>query len=122
MNNTTITLTGKGLRHLQELDIQIMVSATVDIEPQTAQRHVTRWVVSEVGNMLMGGAPQLVVSKQTVWRVPVMLGSSQRGILGEVGTVDVDAQTGELLLSDELAEQILQNARTLAGSPSLPTH
>jgi hypothetical protein len=79
------------------------------IDPHMAQRHVTRWVVSEVGNMLMGGAPQLVVSEQTVWRVPVMLGSSQRGILGEVGTVDVDAQTGELLLSDELAEQILQN-------------
>lgn len=86
------------------------------IDPQTAQRHVTRWVASEVGNMLMGGSPQLIVSEQVVWRVPVMLGSSQRGILGEVGTVDVDAQTGELLSSDDLVEQILQNAATLAGS------
>jgi hypothetical protein len=42
----------------------IMELAAVDIDPQTAQRHVTRWVVSEVGNMLMGGVPQLVVSEQ----------------------------------------------------------
>ena len=96
--------------------------ATVDIDPQTAQRPVTRWVASEVGNMLIGGVPQLVISEQTVWRVPVMLGSSQRGILGEVGTVDVDAQTGELLLSHTVTEQILQSAQALVGAPSLPTH
>ncbi len=121
MGNTTITLTGKGLQTLQQLDIQISVSATVEIDPQTAQRHVTRWVASEVGNLLMGGTPQLVISQRAVWRVPVVLGSSQKGILGEVGVVDVDATTGELLLSAEVAEELLRNARALAGTPPLPT-
>lgn len=121
MGNTTITLTGKGLQALQELDIQISVSATVEIDPQTAQRHVTRWVASEVGNLLMGGTPQLVISQRAVWRVPIVLGSSQKGFLGEVGVVDVDATTGELLLSAELVEELLRNAQALAGTPSFPT-
>jgi hypothetical protein len=84
-----------------------------EIDPQTAQRLVTRWVVNEIGNMLMGGTPYLIVDEQTVWRIPVMLGSSQKGILGQVGTVDVGAETGELRLSDELAQEILQAAQQL---------
>ena len=76
-------------------------------------------MVSEVGNMLMGERPQLVVGKRTVWRVPVVLGSSTLGVLGEVGTVDVDAETGEILLTDTLSQKILQNAKTLSNRSEL---
>jgi hypothetical protein len=48
--------------------------------------------------------------------VPVVLGSSTLGVLGEVGTVDVDAETGEILLTETLSQEILQNVKTLSRS------
>jgi hypothetical protein len=64
--------------------------------------------------MLVGGAPRLVISKQSVWRVPVILTSSAVGIIDQVGTVDVDSESGQILVSKELREQILDNVRNLA--------
>lgn len=110
MKNVAITLSGEGLQETQELNIQVSISTTVNVDPKTARRQVTAWLVSEVGNMLIGGTPQLVISHKTVWRVPVMLTSSEVGPVGEVGAVEVDAESGELFVNDELKEQILNYA------------
>lgn len=69
--------------------------------------------------MLIGGQPKLVikVGKSTVWRIPALLGSSVHGIIGEVGTVDVDAETGEILANEGLKEQLLKHVEAIA-SPS----
>lgn len=120
MKNVTITLSGEGLRDTQELNIQVSISTTVNIDPKTARRQVTAWLVSEVGNMLIGGTPHLVISHKTVWRVPAMLTSSEVGLVGEVGTVDLDAESGELLASDQLKEQILDNVKRLTRPTSAP--
>lgn len=111
MKNVTITINGKGLRDAQALDIQIAISATINITPETARRHVTAWLVSEVGNMLVGGDPKLIISRQTVWRVPVTLTSSEAGVVVQVGAVDLDAESGRLLVSDDLKTQILNNVK-----------
>lgn len=117
MTQTDIILQGKGVQDMP-LQIQISMLVTVNVEAKAARRSVTSWLVSEVGNMLMGGDPRLVIGKQTVWRVPALLTSSQKGTLGEVGVVDVDAETGVLLPSRTLKEEIIKNARRLAGSTS----
>jgi hypothetical protein len=114
MGYPTITLVGEGIQDTQELDIHISIVATVHVDAKTARRRVTAWLVSEVGNMLVGGAPQLVISKQSVWRVPVILTSSAVGTVDQVGTVDVDSESGQILVSEELREQILDNVRNLA--------
>jgi hypothetical protein len=85
----------------------------MSVDAQTARRSVTAWLVSQVGNMLMGGTPQLVISHQTLWRVPVMLTSSNQGTIGQVGTVDVNAENGDMLVSPELQEQIKSHAQDL---------
>ncbi|MBI5082236.1 MAG: hypothetical protein HZB17_13185, partial [Chloroflexi bacterium] len=79
MTQTTISLTGGGVRDAHTLNIVISIDATINIDSQTARRRVTAWVVSEVGNMLVGGEPTLVFGKQTVWRVPIILTSSKVG-------------------------------------------
>jgi hypothetical protein len=117
MENLTITLSGKGLEDSQELNIQVSVAANINIKAKTAQREATIWLVSEVGNMLISGMPQLVISKNAVWRIPALLTSSRSGVLGQVGSVDVDAESGELMTSDELREQILSNVQNLTGTP-----
>lgn len=121
MTQTVITLEGNGLKTLQNFDLEIFVQATINISPQEAQRQVTGWVVSEVGNMLMGGKPRLVVSQPTVWRVPIVLGSSERGLLGEAASIDVDAETGELLLTETSEQDVLAYAQALIRTASPPT-
>ena len=120
MEYPTITLTGEGIQDAQELDIHISIVATVNVDARTARRRVTAWLASEVGNMLIGGTPQLVISKQTVWQVPVILTSSSVGTVGQAGTVDVDAESGEVLVSEELREQILNNVKHFASPAPTP--
>ncbi len=122
MGMTTVTLTGKGIEESQRFDIHILVEASIDIDAQTARRKVTGWLVDEVGNMLIGGKPQLVISQRTVWRVPVLLTSSLAGVVGEVGKVDVDATTGSLHNSNTLRKQILYNVEHIGSSASAPAN
>ncbi len=120
MENVTVTLTGKGMEEVRELRLQIVVAATVNVDAKTARRQVTSWLVSEVGNMLVGEMPQLVIGERTLWRVPVVLTSSVAGTVGEVDTMDVDAGSGELLVSEQIRERILNHVKTLAGSTLPP--
>ena len=118
MSNATITISGEGVQNLNELNVQISVEAVVNVDAKTARKRATAWLASEVGNMLMAGDPRLVISGITVWRLPVLLTSSQVGVIGEVGFVDVDASTGEPLVNDELRTRILDNVNRLF-SPTL---
>lgn len=114
MEQVTVTLTGKGLEDTRDLNIQISLVAALNIDAKEARRRVTAWLASEVGNMLVGGPPQLVIGQRAVWRVPALLTSSSAGTVGQVGTVDVDTASGELLTSQELEQHILTNVQTLA--------
>ena len=117
MNGTaSITLTGPGLAIGKRLDITVSVSATIEIDAVTAQRKATAWLVSEVGNLLMGDAPALVIGQRTVWRVPVLLTSPSRGVIGQVGAVDVDVTTGQVLADSKATQEISTHARALAHS------
>lgn len=113
MFTTTITFTGKAAQQITQMHIPPSITMTVNIDPNTARRKVTGWLVSYVGNMLMGGTAQLVIINQALWRVPALLTSSKIGIVGQAGFVDVDAITGELLVDDNLIEEILNNAINL---------
>ena len=93
---TTVILSGRGILE-QPSTVHVTVEATIEVTAKTAQRQVTIWLASEVGNMLIGGTPQLLIARQVVWRVPVLLTSSKVGIVGEVGVVEVDAISGSLL-------------------------
>ena len=120
MGQTTITLKGDGLQTAQAWNIEIAVEATVNLDARAARRKVTGWLVDNVGNMVIGGAPKLVIGRQTVWRVPALLTSTYHGIVGEIGVVDVNAETGDLLLATNLVEQLLENVRVIARPAPAP--
>lgn len=109
----SITLTGPGLPVGKRLEITVSVSATIEVDVVTAQRKATAWLVSAVGNLLIGDTPSLVISQRTVWRVPALLTSPTRGVIGQVGTVDVDAVTGEVLTDPQLTQDLLTHAKQL---------
>lgn len=121
IKHTKITLSGTGLQKFQASDVDINVVATVNLDAAAARRKATAWLASEVGNLLISGAPQLIISKETVWRMPVVLTSSVTGTVGEVGSIDVNAETGELLAGETVRDQILANVQHLTRSTLSPT-
>lgn len=66
---------------------------------------------------MMGGAtPALVFSKgRLLWRVPIVMTTPSAGILGVVGTIDVDARTGQFLIPSNLEAQVIARAQALLG-------
>jgi hypothetical protein len=92
----------------------------VNITSYTAQGQAGGYVGSHVSHLMGGGEPSLLlVQGRLVWRVPILLSSPRRGILGQVGSLDVDARTGQLLLPPNFVEQLEHHAQTITES-SLP--
>jgi hypothetical protein len=53
------------------------------------------------------------------WRVPVALTSRSMGRIGVVGTIDVSVESGELQITDQLIEEIEENAERFAAGAAL---
>lgn len=102
-----------------QVDIQLRVSAQVNITPFVARQKINVLMLDQVGNLLHGGEPELLVSEKLYWRVPVLLSTPRRGLVGQVGSIQVDAQTGAVQADDRLLKDIADHARhLLAGSAS----
>jgi len=101
-----------------KVDISIHVSATLNITQAAARRKVNVFLLNQVGTGLGSDAPTLVVQNDRLcWRVPVILALPPKGRLGQVGQIDVDAQTGEILADEKLIRDIADHAeRLVAGS------
>lgn len=102
-----------------EVKIALSLTAQVNVTDVVAQRQVSKLLLDEVGNLLYGEKPSLFVGQRLLWRVPVWLASSKRGPLGQVGALDVDAQTGEILYTQDLLDEIAERGRALAQRASL---
>jgi hypothetical protein len=102
-----------------QVDISIRVSARLNVTQVAARRKVNVFVLNEIGTGLGGDTPTLVIhNNRLCWRVPVILALPPRGRLGQVGQIDMDAQTGEILVNDQEMRDIADHAtRLVAGSP-----
>jgi hypothetical protein len=104
----------EGIKPPQSGRIEIHVSADINITARTARQRVSRLVASELGNLLFGGDPTLVVGERVVWRVPVTLAYPDTGPLGQIGTLDVDVETGQVMVTPEQLAKIEVEAHVLA--------
>jgi hypothetical protein len=114
-----VPLQDPRLREKQVVHLQV-VPARVKISAAVARRVVNRFLLDEVSYLMGAEQPSLAETGRLVWRVPVSLTSPERGILGQVGAIDVDAETGELLLSERTITEITNHARNLAESNASP--
>lgn len=71
-------------------------------------------VKMEVSSQMGGRDPVLVNRERQCWSVPVWFTSPDRGYVGQVGSILVDAQTGEVLADAEILQEIAANAKRLA--------
>lgn len=117
-----VTLDEAMLAKLQasQVDINIHVTASLNITPFVARQKVNVLLLDKVGTGLISGTPNLVATEGHLrWRVPVILALPSRGQLGQVGAIDVDVQTGQVLADTSLLNKITHHASQLAASPSL---
>jgi hypothetical protein len=99
------------------LRMDIHLSAEVNVTAAMARRKVNAFLATHVGNLLLADDPVLTLAKCIVWRVPVDLTAPPQGRLGRVGEVDVDVESGELLLDETQIAEIQERAqRVAAGS------
>ena len=101
------------------LDITIRVTQPLNVTAFSAQQHVTHYVMRELSTQLGGGTPELTVGERVYWSVPVVFTLPGHGVLGRVGTLQVDAGTGELLTNPQTEQEMLRHAEQLAQRTSL---
>jgi hypothetical protein len=98
--------------------MDIHLSVEINVTAAIARRKVNAFLATYVGNLLLADDPVLTLSERITWRVPVDLTAPPAGRLGRVGEVDVDVESGELLLNDAQIAEIRERAqRLVAGSP-----
>lgn len=110
---TDILLERQGVISKGLLTLQVDQRVEVNVSAEEAQRKVSVFALTEIGNLLHGKTPILVVSERAAWRVPVHLTRPSFGDLGQVGYIDVDVTSGELILTPETVSSIERNAQDL---------
>ena len=87
-----------------------------------ARRKVNGLLLDRVGTGLYADEPELVISDQRMcWRVPVILALPTLGRLGQVGAVEVDVQTGEVLADEITWQEMSEHAERLVAGAALQT-
>jgi hypothetical protein len=86
----------------------------VNVTAYTARQQASGYVGSHVSHLMGGGEPSLLLTDgRVVWRVPILLSSPRRGILGTVAYLDVDARTGQILPPPNFIQQVETHAQAL---------
>jgi hypothetical protein len=115
-----ITLETINLPTSGPLNLELTLTANIQVVAEKARRLVSVFVGNHIGDLLHGEAPDLVLREDGVyWRVPVVLSSRSLGRIGSVGVIDVHVETGELRLTDEIIREIQKNARRFAIGAAL---
>src|SRR5713226_321176 len=112
-------LPGLPLPTESTLDITIRVTQPLTITSFSAQQRVSQYVMQELSTQLGGDTPELTVGERVYWSVPVVFTLPGQGVLGRVGTLRVDAGTGELLTDPQTEQEMLRHAEQLAQRTAL---
>lgn len=81
----------------EALTVDIHVSQKIAISPDLARRRANGFLTGHVTMMVTGGQPMLIVDQDPVWRVPAVLRLPELGDVSTIGSVDIDAQTGDII-------------------------
>jgi hypothetical protein len=85
---------------------------TKPLDAQAALAIADGFLIDKVGDLLSAQAPRL--SPDGRWLMSITVGNALQGTLGEVGSIAVDASSGEVLFSDEERAKVKARARELA--------
>lgn len=110
-----MTVELQSLPQTGRLEIDIKVSSDINVSAYAARQKVDNFVLNEISYMMHAGEPGLVVADSIYWRVPVILSTVSRGDIGEVGAINVNAQTGQLVAAPQLIAEVTARAEGLVA-------
>ena len=90
------------------------VTPDLPITAFRAQQLVNVLTTMEISSQMLSQPPELVLGGRPCWSVPVWFTLPDLGLVGQAGTVLVDAHTGEVLADSQTLREIAENARRLA--------
>ena len=114
-------LPGLQLPTESTLDISIRVTQPLNITAFSARQRVTQYVMDQLSTQLGGDSPELTVGERVYWSVPVLFTLPGKGVLGRVGSLRIDAGTGELLTDPQTEQEMMHHAEQLAQRAALST-
>ncbi len=115
MLNTNQLSNEEVLLNSNEYPIAQSGEPIVNITDATARQKVSGYVGDQISHLMGGGEPALVLTRDAlVWRVPLILTTPSQGIVGVVGSLDVDAHTGSLIIPPDFREQVETNAQKVS--------
>ncbi|MCP4426531.1 MAG: hypothetical protein GY803_18720 [Chloroflexi bacterium] len=100
------------------LEVDIKVTADVNISAYAARQKVDSFVLSEISYMMHAAEPTLVLGDRICWRVPVILSLTSVGDVGEVGAIDIDVESGQIHISPQQIAEIEARAQALTNRSS----
>lgn len=104
-----------------QFDLSVKATAEMRISTVRARQLVGIFTGDQLSTQIHGLTPQELVlwADRVYWRVPVIFSMGLQGQIGQIGTIDVDAETGALTicgqeLDDTHMQEMLTNAERLA--------
>lgn len=90
------------------------VMMDIFIPPDAARRRANGYLGMNIGLLMGSSEPRLVLGSPPKWRLAVHLHLPSTGKVGQVGTIEVNALTGEIIPpSAAMIESIQERARDL---------
>lgn len=101
------------------LDLRLQAAqlpANVRVSAFSARQQVNVLMLERVSNLLLASEPWLVQSEsgEWWWRVPIDLTYPNKGRVGRVGVLDVDANLGLVIYTEQMLEAISSEAAKIA--------
>ncbi|MEM7534760.1 MAG: hypothetical protein AAF639_21455 [Chloroflexota bacterium] len=98
----------------EQLKISVDVAAEFNVSAEEAQRKANSYVEYHISNFLLCREPSLFVQDRIYWRMPIHLTLPSYGDIGVAGVLDLDVETGEIVITDTEIEEIKKAAGKLA--------
>jgi hypothetical protein len=87
------------------------------LDTRLARRKANRWLLENVGNLVMADHPQFIqAGKRVMWRFEAFLTAKGHPPVGPIGEVMVDARTGAVLNNKESVEEMIIRGESLAST------
>ena len=93
---------------------QVQVTPLMMLDERTARRHVDRWLEDNVGNVVAAKNGRLVhLDDRDIWRFEAFVTGPNIDPMGPIGQVDIEANTGQILTTSEMAKEMITRGANL---------
>lgn len=97
-------------------------AGTIPVSPKEAKRNANGYLSMDVAMSIVADEPILIWSERPVWRMTTSLLLREWGRVAQVGAIDVDAMTGDVLpLTSNQIQTMHDRANELASRLTLET-